>query len=656
MKKNKHFFLKFVSFNMERTAKVWKHFKKINESTAQCSLCPKQISCKGSNTTGLDRHLQRVHNISVNQPPPDESKSVVQPGTSCEPESKKIKRENQSEITRYVARKSLSEIISRLAAEDGLTIRAITKSKFIRESITQRGYKMPKNETEIMKIILNYYEEKKAEMIQKFKNLVASGTRFSLSVDEWTSVRNRRYFNLCLYVEDGEVFNLGLIYIPGKCGAEETKKMVEDTLKRFQLDFEKHIVATTSDGPNVMKKFGRESPSEMILCLNHAIHLGVVDTFYKKRQATSAVSSSEDTDDSDDEIMENKNSSDDEADDNASYDTNFRLQPIDEIKRVLDETRSLVKLFRKSPLKNIQLQNYVKAEFGKELSLLLDVKTRWNSIIVMAERFLKLKNCVKKALIDLNMLDKWNEDNLLLLQSIVDLLQPVKIAVEALGRQNATLLTAEAIIDVLLKKIQSTTTNDDLSSRFLGTLKARLEERRPQRVICLLKYLHTGHHTSQSQNTDFFTSNLSKTALIGFAEELYCRLFENIPHIPTPDMEIISAEPSTSSSQVHNEPDESFVNQMEQAIKKIKEIVPEVQKTTTRATLKKEFQLFEATGKRTENLELLYKALNSIKPTSVENERVFSLSGGVITKIRSRLSDKAVNALIFLKAYFIKSK
>ncbi|GBP71214.1 hypothetical protein EVAR_18007_1 [Eumeta japonica] len=275
-----------------------------------------------------------------------------------------------------------------------------------------------------------------------------------------------------------------------------------------------------------------ESPSEMILCLNHAIHLGVVDTFYKKRQATSAVSSSEDTDDSDDEIMENKNSSDDEADDNASYDTNFRLQPIDEIKRVLDETRSLVKLFRKSPLKNSQLQNYVKAEFGKELSLLLDVKTRWNSIIVMAERFLKLKNCVKKALIDLNMLDKWNEDNLLLLQSIVDLLQPVKIAVEALGRQNATLLTAEAIIDVLLKKIQSTTTNDDLSSRFLETLKARLEERRPQRVICLLKYLHTGHHTSQSQNTDFFTSNLSKTALIGFAEELYCRLFENIPSYP----------------------------------------------------------------------------------------------------------------------------
>lgn len=630
---------------MERkhTAKVWKYFGKINESAAQCSLCPKQISCKGSNTSGLSRHLQRVHNISINQTPV-ESTSVIQPGTSSESESKRIKREKQCEITEYVANKSLSEIISRLAAEDGLSIRAITRSKFIRESITQRGYKMPKNETDIMKIILRYYEERKEEMMQNFKDVVASGARLSLSVDEWTSIRNRRYFNLCLHGKDGEVFNLGLIYIPSKCGAEETRKIVEDTLLRFKLNFEKHIVATISDGPNVMKKFGRESPSEMILCMNHAIHLGVVDTFYKEKEVstTSSVSS---CDDSEDEFMDNS------TDDETNYETNY--QPIHEIKRVLDETRFLVKLFRKSPLKNNQLQNYVKSEFGKELSLLLDVKTRWNSIIVMAERFLKLKNCVKKALIDLNMLDKWNEDNLLLLQSIVGLLQPVQIAVEALGRQNASLLTAEAIIDVLLKKIQSTATNN-LAKRFFETLKARLEERRPQRVVCLLKYLHTGHHTTHSQNTDFFTSNISKTALIGFSEELYCRLFENIPCIRTPDVEIMGAEPCARSCQVHNDPDESFLNEMEKAIKNIQENVPETLEKTTRVTLKKEFQLFEATGKRTENLELIYKALKTIKPTSVENERVFSLSGGLITKIRNRLSDKAVDALIFLKAYFIK--
>lgn len=82
----------------------------MSKSTAQCLLCTKQISWKESNATGLDRHLRIVPNMSVNQP--------------------LLYSENQSEITAYVARKSLSETISHLAAEDGLT-RLITKSKFI---------------------------------------------------------------------------------------------------------------------------------------------------------------------------------------------------------------------------------------------------------------------------------------------------------------------------------------------------------------------------------------------------------------------------------------------------------------------------------------------------------------------------------------------
>lgn len=36
--------------------------------------------------------------------------------------------------------------------------------------------------------------------------------------------------------------------------------------------------------------------------------------------------------------------------------------------------------------------------------------------------------------------------------------------------------------------------------------------------------------------------------------------------------------------------------------------------------MKEELQLFKITGKRTDSLELLYNALNTIKPTSVENE------------------------------------
>ena len=70
--------------------------------------------------------------------------------------------------------------------------------------------------------------------------------------------------------------------------------------------------------------------------------------------------------------------------------------------------------------------------------------------------------------------------------------------------------------------------------------------------------------------------------------------------------------------------------------------------------LKSEFMLFKNTGKRTENLQKLYDALLCIKPTSTDVERVFSICTNFCTKIRSRLSDKSLQALVFLKFYYKK--
>ncbi|GBP86796.1 hypothetical protein EVAR_99875_1 [Eumeta japonica] len=174
--------------NSQLFPEIVKHFVKLSQSVSV--LVNVNFFYNGGGA-----FVKSTTSININQPP-EESTTVTQPGPS---ESKKTEQEIEPEITEYVTKKSLSEIISRLAAEDGLFISAITNSKFIRESITQRGYKMPKNETDIMKIVLDYYEEKKDEIIENFKDFIASGVRFSLSVDEWTSIRNRRYFNLCVH-------------------------------------------------------------------------------------------------------------------------------------------------------------------------------------------------------------------------------------------------------------------------------------------------------------------------------------------------------------------------------------------------------------------------------------------------------------------------
>ena len=43
---------------------------------------------------------------------------------------------------------------------------------------------------------------------------------------------------------------------------------------------------------------------------------------------------------------------------------------------IIKKVREVVKMFKKSPLKNSILQKYVQEEFGKDLQLISDCKTR----------------------------------------------------------------------------------------------------------------------------------------------------------------------------------------------------------------------------------------------------------------------------------------
>jgi polysaccharide deacetylase 2 family uncharacterized protein YibQ len=64
-------------------------------------------------------------------------------------------------------------------------------------------------------------------------------------------------------------------------------------------------------------------------------------------------------------------------------------------------------MFRMSPTKNDDiLQKYIQEEFGKELALILDVRTRWNSLLEMLEKFYQVIITIRKILIDLKLTQK----------------------------------------------------------------------------------------------------------------------------------------------------------------------------------------------------------------------------------------------------------
>lgn len=73
----------------------------------------------------------------------------------------------------------------------------------------------------------------------------------------------------------------------------------------------------------------------------------------------------------------------------------------------------------------------------------------------MLDKFLLLKNSIKKSLIDLEMGDLWIEGNIVTLNNMLQVLKPIQIAVERLSSRDTNILTADAIVNTLCQEIQS---------------------------------------------------------------------------------------------------------------------------------------------------------------------------------------------------------
>ena len=72
--------------------------------------------------------------------------------------------------------------------------------------------------------------------------------------------------------------------------------------------------------------------------------------------------------------------------------------------------------------------------------------------------------------------------------------------------------------------------------------------------------------------------------------------------------------------------------------------------------IKREMDVFEATGERPARLNKIYRAMTTLPASSVEAERTFSAAGLFLPKIRSSLSDRSLDNLVFLRKYFQNKK
>ncbi|KRZ66415.1 hypothetical protein T10_2604 [Trichinella papuae] len=82
---------------------------------------------------------------------------------------------------------------------------------------------------------------------------------------------------------------------------------------------------------------------------------------------------------------------------------------------------------------------------GKNLPLIMDSHVTWNSMLTTLRRYLEMKHCVK------NFDNFLSETQLTLTSDILNALEPVAVCVNALGRKDCSLATAETDLEFLLR-------------------------------------------------------------------------------------------------------------------------------------------------------------------------------------------------------------
>lgn len=220
---------------------VWAYFDR-EGGKARCKAegCGSLLAVKSTST--LAYHLEKIHKISKDNSRSQAHHNTASTSTSHllpqgqEPETEQQheepERKKQKTVLDLLKFKSLEETVARLAAEDGITIRQITRSSFIQQALAHEFPRraIPRSEQGIMALVENFYHQAKDQSRKKLGKMKAEGGKFSATLDEWTSLKNLRFININLHYSTGlsetKYVNLGMVKIDGSCNATDMLRLV----------------------------------------------------------------------------------------------------------------------------------------------------------------------------------------------------------------------------------------------------------------------------------------------------------------------------------------------------------------------------------------------------------------------------------------------
>jgi hypothetical protein len=122
--------------------------------------------------------------------------------------------------------RTLEEWYTRLAVEDGLSFNQIASSEFLGVTFNALGFKNKKSRSRVSVCVNDFIANMQKETKNSLKEAFNGGERFSIVIDEWMSIRNHRFLNVCV-VTDDSCTNLGLARCRGSMTAKKTAELVQ---------------------------------------------------------------------------------------------------------------------------------------------------------------------------------------------------------------------------------------------------------------------------------------------------------------------------------------------------------------------------------------------------------------------------------------------
>nr|XP_046480872.1 E3 SUMO-protein ligase ZBED1-like [Neodiprion pinetum] len=465
-------------------------------------------------------------------------------------------------------------------------------------------YNVPCRKT-ITELIDTKYEEKKTIIKQKLKSI----KNICLTIDEWKDMQLRSFLGVTVhFIENYEMQSMSIACEPlhENHTGEYLSEMILKVCGDWDLSIEKIVSVTTDNGSNIVKaveiSFGR---AKHIRCVAHTLNL-VVDNSVKST----------------------------------------------EVKLFLDKVRKIVTWFHQSGVgaeELRQLQTQEKIPDGKVKHLVGDVSTRWNSQLLMIERFILMSSAIGSILLKHpNAPQMLQANEIVVLKEIEKVLRPFHDVTEKMSAEKyVTASKAIPMIKCLRILLDATTIDSDLANQLKYSLQTELIKR--------FENIQKVHLFSVATFLDprfkkiYLDEPLSLSKTIDYTNRYLSLNMRNDDVLAVTHSESsVSSEVTVNGQDIWKVHHEKIVSANTSTTKNTElDLYIAAPLSNLEVDPLNVWKNYEGTFPKLTNLAVKHL---SVMATSAPAERLFSKAGNILRKTRNRILGKRLPKLLFLNS------